>query len=134
MNYFQKKSLCFQKENLLIIPFESNYVLDHYSVFRDELIQQPIIEKVAASSKVPATSNYSDTGFETELLPDETYLSRYYAVDYDYFDAYKMQIIAGRNFSKEFSKDTTDKWILNEAAIHKMGIKDPGKAIGKTYN
>ena len=134
MNYFQKKSLGFQKENLLIIPFESNYVRDHYSVFRDELIQQPIIEKVAASSKVPSTSNYSDTGFETELLPDETFLSRFYSVDYDYFDTYKIEIIAGRNFSKEFSKDTTDKWILNEAAIHKMGIKDPDKAIGKTYN
>lgn len=134
MNYFQKKSLGFQKENLFVIPFESNYVRDHYNVFRDDLIQQPIIEKVAASSKVPATSNYSDTGFETELLPDETFLSRFYSVDYDYFDAYKIEIIAGRNFSKEFSKDTTDKWILNEAAIHKMGIKDPNKAIGKTYN
>jgi len=133
MNFFQNKSLGFQKENIMIIPLESNYVRDHYDVFRDELIQHPIIEKVAASSKVPATSNYSDTGFETELLPDETFLSRFYSVDYDYFDTYEMEIIAGRNFSKEYAKDTTDKWILNESALTKLGVTDPKKAIGKKY-
>ncbi|MBI9038134.1 MAG: ABC transporter permease [Bacteroidales bacterium] len=133
MNFFQNKSLGFQKENIMIIPLESNYVRNHYDVFRDELIQHPIIEKVAASSKVPATSNYSDTGFETELLPDETFLSRFYSVDYDYFDTYEMEIIAGRNFSKEYAKDTTDKWILNESALNKLGVSDPNEAIGKKY-
>ena len=133
INYFQNKSLGFEKENMLIIPVESNYVREHYQAFRDELIQQPIIQNVASSSAIPTKSNYSDTGFETELLPDETFLSRYYSIDYDYFKNYGIEIITGRNFSKEYPNDTLGKWILNEAAIKKMGIKDPEKAIGATY-
>ncbi len=133
MNYFQNKSLGFEKENMLIIPVESNYVRNHYQVFRDELLQQPIIEKVASSEKIPTSSNYSDTGFETELLQDETFLSKFYSIDYDYFKTYGIDIIAGRNFSKEYPNDTLGRWILNEAAIKKIGIKDPEKAIRATF-
>ncbi len=133
INYFQNKSLGFEKENMLIIPVESNYVQEHYQAFRDELKQQPIIQNVASSFAIPTQSNYWDTVFETELLPDETFLSRYYSIDYDYFKTYGIEIIAGRNFSKEYPNDTLGRWILNEAAIKKMGIKDPEKAVGATY-
>jgi len=38
--------------------------------------------------------------------------------------------VAGRLFSKEFPGDTSNRMILNEAAIRKMGFSSPQEAIG----
>lgn len=132
LQYFQNKPLGFDKENRLIIPAESSYVREHYQAFRSDLLQLPIVEKIGSSTRIPTNPTYSDTGFGTELLPGETFLSKYYTVDYDYFDCYDISFVAGRNFSKEFTSDIDGaRYIINEAAMHKMGIKDPNEVIGK---
>ncbi|MQY60288.1 hypothetical protein GH153_00390, partial [bacterium] len=37
----------------------------------------------------------------------------------------------GRNFSKEYSTDATQAYVLNEEAIKEMGIQDP---VGKQFS
>lgn len=135
MQYFQNKPLGFSKENMLVIPVESNNVREHYQVFRNDILQLPIVEKVGSSSKIPTNASYSDSGFETVLLAGETFLSKYYSIDYDYFDCYNISFVAGRNFSKEYSSDVdASKYIINESAMHKMGIKNPDQIIGKQFD
>ncbi len=50
------------------------------------------------------------------------------SVDYDYMDTFGLEMAQGRFFSKEFSTDATDAYVVNQAAVRAMEMDDP---IGK---
>lgn len=129
MHYMQTKDMGYNKENLLVIPVESNNVITHYDAFRNELLSNPLIQKVAASQKVPAEREYSDSGWDTDLL-DEPMMSRLFAVNYDFIDTYEIKMAAGRAFDKNQSTDKNFKVLINEAAAKKIGYTDINDAIG----
>ena len=52
------------------------------------------------------------------------------AVDYNFISAMGIQILKGREFSRDFGSDMTGSVMLNETAVKELGIKDPiGKII-----
>jgi len=57
-----------------------------------------------------------------------------YFVDYDYIPQYKVKIVAGRAFSRQFSSDTTKAMILNESAVRLFGYPSPQEAIGRKFD
>ncbi len=52
-----------------------------------------------------------------------------YTVDYDYVKTLELNLVSGRDFSREFGADETGSCIINEAAARSMGWDDP---IGRT--
>jgi putative ABC transport system permease protein len=52
-------------------------------------------------------------------------------MDYDFFNVFKMKLIAGRNFSKEYPSDDDTSVIISETAAHLLGFKKAGDAVGK---
>jgi len=57
-----------------------------------------------------------------------------YFVDYNYIDQYKIKMVAGRSFSKDFQSDTTHSMVLNEAAVKLFGYTSPQQAIGRKFS
>ena len=51
--------------------------------------------------------------------------------DEDYVKTLGLQIIAGRDFSKEMSTDVREAFIINETAVKQFGYGTPEKAIGQ---
>ena len=51
-----------------------------------------------------------------------------YAVDFDFFSTMGIEIVEGRDFSREFSTDSTLAVLVNEAMVERMSWADP---IGK---
>jgi putative ABC transport system permease protein len=49
-------------------------------------------------------------------------------IDYDFLPAYDLKLLAGRNFSKEFTTDRRAV-MLNEAAVKLLGFKDAEDAV-----
>jgi putative ABC transport system permease protein len=54
-------------------------------------------------------------------------------VDYGFFKTYGIEFAGGRDFSKEIPTDDSIAFILNEAAIDAMGIKDPLEALNQDF-
>jgi hypothetical protein len=50
-------------------------------------------------------------------------------IDYDFIPSYDIQILKGRNFSKEFG-NRQKMVLLNEAAVDELGFKSTDDAIG----
>jgi len=84
-------------------------------------------------NKVPAEREYSDSGWETDKQED-LFLSRLFAVNYDFFETYKIEMAAGRTFNKDFSTDKNFKVIVNETAIKKLGYTSAEEAIGDKFH
>ena len=129
MKYIQNRSLGFDKENVLILPARSQQASQSYDVFRNDLLSNSQIDSVSASSDIPGESYYSNGGIyhrESNIGANVTFLTSHY----DFVETYRMEVIAGRSFSRDFGTDTGGVVILNEATAQKMGWS-PEEAIQK---
>ena len=97
--------------------------------FKTELLKQPEIKSVAASSNVMGREIYWTNGTRRLDSPNETSVTLYYmGIDYDFMPAYEVEFLAGRNFSKDFKTDEKAA-ILNQKAVELMGYKNAEEAI-----
>ncbi len=129
MKYIQNRSLGFDRENVVIIPVRSRQIAQNYESFRNEVKRSSRISSVSASSEVPADTHYSNSYF-SRLDSDEPVSLYMFFTDYDYLDTYRMEVLAGRTFSKEFSTDKAGTIILNQSAAQRFGWT-PEEAVGK---
>jgi putative ABC transport system permease protein len=133
MNFMQNKPMGYNKENIMVLPVESNDVITHFESFKADLLKNPLIINVAGSQKVPAEREYSDSGWETDLK-NEMFLSRFFAVDFGFIETYELEMAAGRPFDEKLSTDKHFKVIINETAAKKLGYVSPEEAIGGKWN
>ena len=132
INYFYDKPLGYDQENLFVLSTESSEVRNNITTFESKLLHYPEVKDVTTSGSIPASINFSDSGFKSEDMED-VMVSIFMVVGYNYFETYGIELLAGRPFSREYGTDTAFKYIVNEQAIRKMGIANPEDAIGKHY-
>jgi putative ABC transport system permease protein len=83
---------------------DSTYVTGKFT-FKTEVLRHPNIHSAAFSNCVPG-EEITDTGNvrrKGQQGKEGNY--SFFWIDYDYIPAYEMEIVAGRNFSKEFGTD-----------------------------
>ncbi|MBS1934651.1 MAG: ABC transporter permease, partial [Bacteroidetes bacterium] len=133
LHYMQNKSLGFDKERMVIIPYNTS-ISKNYTAFRDALLRDASFKGVSCSSRVPTIRLLDNMGASTlsgdSLRPVTTDI-KYIAVDYDFVPTYGLKIVSGRNFSRDYGTDTSN-YILNEAAIKALGW-NKDNAVGKDF-
>lgn len=101
-----------------------------FQPFKEELLRQSDVKSVAASSSVMGNEIYWTSGVRRIDQQGQTSVTLYHmGVDYDFVPAYELKVVAGRNFSRDFSTDETGV-LLNERAAKLMGFRTPADAIG----
>jgi putative ABC transport system permease protein len=129
MEYIQNKSLGFDKENVVLLPAESNRVRQNIDAFRNTLREDVRIKSVAVSSNIPSSDMFYDTVFKRDDS-DEVFSLIFMYADYEFVDTYGFQLINGRKFSREFSTDIQSAVLINQAAAREVGYT-PEEAVGK---
>jgi len=133
LNYMHNKKLGFNKEQVLVIPSQDRSIFEKFDLVKADFKKDPAVINVGGSTKIPGDRNYSDTVYKVEgANDDETVLLRHFAVEEEFIPTLGMDMAAGRNFSKEFTTDKTDGFIINEAGVKKFGWNSAEEAIGKS--
>jgi len=132
MKYVRIKSLGFDKENVIVMPVQNRSMSENIQLFKNSLLQHSRITDLSISSNAPTELYYSDKEFVFEET-DKSFMFIYIGVGFDFIDTYKINLFAGRNFSRNYGTDTTGTIILNEAAVTKIGIS-PDDIVGKILN
>jgi putative ABC transport system permease protein len=129
LHYIQTRNLGFNKDQVLIVngvgALNNNMV-----PFKNDVLQLPGVSSGTLSGYLPVSNSYrSDNTWSTEaVMTTKTgFDMQNWLIDYDYLKTMGMQIIKGRNFSREFGSDST-AMIINETTAKIIGYKDP---IGK---
>ena len=134
MRYMQNKSLGFDREHIVTLPYAS-LLNDSYEAFRTELLANSNIKNAGRSSRIPTGRLLDAMGAQIKkgdtLAPANADI-KYVAADHDFISTYGVKIVAGRNFSREFSTDTSS-FLINQAAARVLGFNDPADAIGKDF-
>ncbi|MEJ7683127.1 MAG: FtsX-like permease family protein [Segetibacter sp.] len=132
LSYIQNKKLGFNKEQVLTI--KNTYVIDkNIEVFKDEVLKLPGVKSATISGYLPVPSSRSDNPFfpEGQIDNKKAVAMQNWSIDYDYINTLGMEILKGRNFSKEFATDSNGV-IINETAARLFGYQDPiGKRISR---
>lgn len=131
LNFIENSELGFEKENIITVELKDPAIRENPGKLLDELSKNPAIIGLATSVNLPV--NAQGTSYATwEGKPEELKQFVYRAgIGNDFIDFYGMKVISGRGFSDDFSADTLNNFIINEAAAKVMGQGDPvGKKFG----
>lgn len=127
LDYILHKDLGFQKEQLIIIN-NASAIKNRIESFKQILSNNPAILSSTNSSLMFQTGIPGST-FQIEGAPiTEFKNSQFLDVDYDFAKTYKIKILDGRNFSKEYSTDSSSV-VINETAAKILNVTNP---VGKT--
>ncbi|MDR6940200.1 ABC transporter permease [Mucilaginibacter pocheonensis] len=130
MNYFRNKSLGFNKDAVVTVPFPGDSTgRARVNALKDQLLQQSGIKEVSVSLYGPSDNGGWFSDFKFNNAPKQVdFAASLKWADADYFGLYDIQFLAGGPYKKT---DTVSGYVVNETLIHKLGITDPKQAIGK---
>jgi putative ABC transport system permease protein len=129
--YMQDKNLGINKENIIYMEMRGK-LKNNNDAFRTELTQHPEIKSVTTSSELPTNIRWATTGVDWEgKTPGYRIHWSVMSVDFDYIYTFGLEIVEGRNFSKEMSTDTEAAYIINETGAAVLGYE---RAIGKKFS
>jgi len=131
LRFLRHSKLGFNPENIVYVPVKEN-IGKRYDAFKAELLNDPNINSVAAQYYLFAEQSFRTTGYDWEgREKDQEADIILNLVDYDFIPMLGLELVEGRNFSKEYSTDATQAYILNEEAIKQMGMQNP---VGKQFS
>jgi len=135
LNYMRDQELGFHKEQMLVIDFRRDEgVQDKFETMKQVLAGVPQVLSVSASSSLPSIDhNSAYTEIENRDGDLQASNINLYSVDYDFFDQYDLEVVAGRAFSPSFATDSTQAMVVNQATVKSLGFTSDQEAIGKQY-
>ncbi len=130
-NYMQNKAFGFNKEQVVVVNIVDTSIRERSESVRAALKQHSGVVGVAFSSHYPGRSArrsvFVPHGFAYENMQQMDAVS----VDTDFVPTMKVELMAGRNFSRGDATDNRHAILINEAAVRRFGWT-PASAIGKT--
>ncbi|HEX6982447.1 MAG TPA: ABC transporter permease [Balneolaceae bacterium] len=136
LDYMQSQDVGFQKENILVVDARRtdwDTRVGRYKTIKQELARHPAVISVSASNAVPGRTGWNgQVAHAADASPEESISTHYMAIDHDYVETFGLNIIAGRDFSKQFATDIDTALIINEVSVEAFGWGTPENAIGKS--
>ena len=123
MQFVHNKNLGYNKDHLIVLP-SSAKIKNNLDSFKSQLLRNPNIKMVTTSKLVPSNMLLNSWGahvYKNGKLDNVGFRLAVQEVDYDFSKTYQLKIVAGRDFSKEYSTDDSTAFILNESAVRKLG-------------
>lgn len=145
IDYLSNRPLGFQKDNVINIPLFSQNLnglfrtrdttfVTRLETFRNAVEAQSGIQQTTLSSNIPGLGIAYRGAIPEGFTQEDNMFVADMSVDYDFLQAYGMELVAGRSFSRDFPSDEDQGFIVNETAVREFKWGTPQEAIGKTMN
>ncbi len=129
LNFMRNTDLGFNKSNVLVIPVllpeSPQQTMSKMDVLKNEYESHPQVIDVTLSSSVPSDIR-PILNCRVEGTPvNEAKIVAQVAVDYEYLKTMQIELLEGRDFSREYSTDVGRAFIVNEAFVQELGLESP---------
>jgi len=131
LRFIGNKDLGYEKENIICLSLIRLYYAESYNLtnkiksLKQELLSNPDITAVSASTDIPCSVGWSNIPVWDGKEGDDNPFFYRMIVDYDFFDLYGIRLADGRNFSSDMATDDGNAYIINRAAAKRMGFQSP---------
>lgn len=136
LHYMQNRPTGFDRDEVVNVKLQ-NGTSDKYAILKKDLLQNTLVKGVTASQDILG-SHLDQSGIQFKGAgPLRKLTSTRLIVDPDYLKLYKIQLVAGKNFSSEESANGKE-YIINEKLAKELLKDDSSKAgmaslIGKQF-
>jgi putative ABC transport system permease protein len=117
LDFMNNYDVGYSKNDLIVLKVRDQAVRRNIEALKAELLEYPEILGVATSGRLPNDIDGFTSRALNPRLPDQETTIYYNTADYDFVDIYDIQIVHGRNFSREFGADEEGVFLVNEAAV-----------------
>lgn len=129
IQHVKSRDLGYEKENLIKLPVNGDMV-KNFNPIRKDMIATGMVENVALNNADILSSGNNGSGFQWPGGTDtEDVLISFRHITSNFFETAGMQIVEGRGFSEDVSKDSTNI-LISQSFARLMGSGSPlGKII-----
>jgi len=124
LTFIQNKDMGYSRDHILTFRLNDRDLMDKMPVLKEELRKVPGVLSVTSSSNLPnniSSSNDIRWPGKPEDINWAVYTGR---VDFNFIDLYDIEIIEGRNFSRE-AGDENGAVLINESTAKSLPWDDP---------
>ena len=127
LDFIQTRKIGYNRDQVLVLH-NAWYLDQKIHTFRNELLNIPGVTDATITGDLPTGNGFDQEGWfrDASLDANKAIVLTDFFVDENYIPTLGMDIVKGRNFSKDFPSDSTGI-ILNETAVKVLGLKDPFK-------
>lgn len=128
--HVQERPIGYEQENLINLPLDAT-LTSKFGFLKNEVMKINNVTSVTGGSGNILYSGGSVTGMDWPgKKPGEELSISIAEVEYDWSKTIGLPMVAGRDFSPDFTSDTTGV-LINESAVAKMGLAEPiGSMVG----
>ncbi|MFC1492925.1 ABC transporter permease [candidate division KSB1 bacterium] len=133
LDFIRNKELGFDKDHIITIKVnnKNKNFTDRFDEFKNELKTDPYILEVSSSYWLPTEVRSADMAYWEGQNAGESFSIHSLRAGYDLIELYDIELLDGRDFSREYGTDQRQSYIINETAAELMGMTDPvGKRFG----
>jgi putative ABC transport system permease protein len=125
LNFIQTKNLGYDRSRVLVLE-NTDPLGTQARAFENELLKMHGVQSATMTGFLPTSTWRSDSPLFPEASLDQksAISSQIWTIDENYIPTLGMQIVKGRNFSKQFLTDSSGV-IINESALKLLGFADP---------
>ncbi|MCP4725833.1 MAG: FtsX-like permease family protein [bacterium] len=129
LDFMKSQPLGFEREQKMVLYLSSwELIEESWKMVKSELSTVPSVNGISMASGVPGRfinrlwiypSRDGDNGMTPRIL----------RCDYDFVSIFDLEMAAGRSFRED---DRSDTFVINEAAVNRLGWSSPDEAVGKS--
>ncbi|MCB2211125.1 ABC transporter permease [bacterium] len=113
----------FDRDKILYVPLQGEAVTGKAFEIRDAFLKVPGVEAASLHGRVLGRQNGGIWNIHTPAMGEDEQVPIFALhVDEDYLPTMGLNLAWGRNFSHDFSTDQDQAFLVNEAALEKLGI------------
>jgi len=131
VNYLHNTDLGFNKDQIMFFPMRGDNMFKNYETFKNELQQSPGITSISMGYGFPGDAVAGDDIIVDRNGERKSQSATQLLVDFDYIKTLGLELVAGRDFSKDMQTDKDHAFIINETAVKQLGFGTPEKALGQ---
>ena len=132
LQFLRNKDLGFNKENVVRLNLNNRALQGKGEAFAEQLRKLPQVTSVGKANASPGEgigkALFKVEDAEGKMVDRGVDL---YSADYDFIQTLKMDVVNGRNFSKDNPNDSAYAILVNQSMVNRMAWKDP---IGKKFS
>ena len=124
ISFIHNKNLGFKGEQVLVVPLQTDAVTENFRNYRDQFLKNPNVVSISRSSyllgRCARIKIFSKWKACKEHLPFWNM-----EVDYDFLETLNIELLEGRNHSRELDNDSSLTFLMNETAVRNYNIENP---------
>jgi putative ABC transport system permease protein len=132
LRYMQEKNLGFDDNNVVNILLRDGQLVEKAELLKQELLADSQVSNVSLSSTGVDEFSVSGPVFRPDSVDfGGEVLAGLVHVDEDYLNTFRMQLVAGQDFSNQRSSSSSQELLVNESLVRALGWDASDMAVGQ---